>query len=149
MSGTGITQGNRFYTSPKLKELTDMYPIRQTIGTLCILLAENQVLPKYGATVFANSPAQNREVEVLFGDLLKYAVQQDRWVGYNIGWIPRKIEYAEAAVRDGRDLSEEARGVIAARDKGLLELIVSDERVYATPTESFVGFVFKRLQELS
>lgn len=72
-----------------------------------------------------------------------------RWVGYNINWGPSKIEYVRKAIAENCDLSEHAKGISAAVDVGLIKLEIIDQKVYAIPTEDFIKFALKRIQELS
>ena len=142
-----IVQGDRFFSSPKLENLTMAYPPKQTLGMLYAFLKGGMAKPGYGSNFFANSPASNPEAERFFGELIAHAVSRQQWVGYDTLWMPGKIKYVQRAMKEGIELSPEARGIWQAYEKRLITLGVIDGRVYAVPTEEFIQFVAQRVKE--
>ena len=159
-------QRTKYCTGSELERLTVKFPVERSLGRLYQLLRDGKLKPGYGEELFRESAAASPEAERFLGELLAYSVQRDRfqdyqrladynrivciddWVGYAIGWNPEKIGYVKDNMDKPESVSEGSRGMILARDAGLLSLAVAVGKVYAAPTEQLILFAIERIEAL-
>lgn len=127
-----------FFTNATLEQLTQDFPVKQVLGGWYGLLRIPGVFhPNYGAGVFSGSPANNLEAEILFGDLVRKAAVEDKWVGKRM-----HLKNAVNSIRENlRD----------AEENGLVnlgpEVVLGGYEI--SPTRVFIVYVNSRLRQIT